>query len=138
MEYSFLRIKNPSNNATKAELGRVVYHLMDIIGFTEIDVMWYETGKQNQQHLHLIIKKKMPTEKQLEQMSKSFKQKKIKWYEYGPENESAGETFGAVIVHKMDTKSFNWNLSEIRDRLHYNEIKYEYRFKELDPDFIDE
>lgn len=137
MEYSFLRVKNPNNKATRAELCRVVYHLMDIIGFTEIDFMWYEMGKQGQQHVHAVIKKKMPTNAELGKMSKSFKLRKMKWFEYGIPNEEAGETIGTPIVHKMDTKQFNWNLSEITDKLHYNEIKYEYRFKENDPQFVD-
>lgn len=135
MEYSFLRIKNPNNKATKVDLGRVVFHLMDIIGFSEIDVSWYETGKQNQQHLHLIIKKKMPNEKQLEQMSKTFKTKKMRWYEYGdPPDE---EDFGSILVHKMDTKQFTWELTQIEDKAHFNRIKYEYRFKEQKCDFVD-
>lgn len=138
MEYSFLRVKNPNNQATKAELCRVVYHLMDIIGFSDIDIMWYEKGKQNQQHIHAIIKKKMPTDKQLQQMSKTFKTKKMKWFEYGQECEELGETIGTPIIHKMDTAAFNWQLTEIKDKQHYNEIKYEYRFKECKPEFIDD
>lgn len=136
MEYSLLRVKNPNNQATKEDLCRVVYHLMDIIGFSEIDILWYETGEQDQQHIHAVIKKKMPSEEEIAKMNKSFKQKKMKWFEYGIE--SPYERIGSVIVHKQDTSQYNWNISAIKDKEHYLRIKWEYRFKELNPEFIDE
>lgn len=136
MEYSLLRVKNPNNQATKQDLARVVYHLMDIIGFSEIDVIWYERGTQDQQHIHAIIKKKMPCPEDIAKMNKIFKTKKMKWFEYG--QESPFETFGAVLVHKKDTSDYNWNISEIMNEEHYLRIKWEYRFKELNPEFIDE
>jgi hypothetical protein len=136
MNYSFLLVKNPNNQATKEELCRIVYHLMDIIGFSKIDVMWYETGKQNQQHIHAIIRKRMPCQEDIEKMSITFKIKKMKWFEYG--KELLFEKMGSVIVHKRDTKDFNWKISEIKDKEHYLRIKWEYRFKELNPEFIDD
>lgn len=136
MEFTLLRVKNPNNQATKEELCRVVYHLMDIVGFTIIDVMWYEVGEQNQQHIHAIIKKQMPCPEDIAKMNKTFRQKKMKWFEYG--QESPFETIGSVIIHKQDTSQYNWNLSAIKDQEHYLRIKWEYRFKELNPEFIDE
>lgn len=108
---------------------------MDIIGFNDIDCMWLENGKQDQQHIHAIIKKKMPNEEAILKMSKVFKQKKLKWFEYG--EAAPGETIGAILVHKMNTSHFGFHLSEIKDQQHFNELKYEYRWKELDPDFLD-
>lgn len=133
----FLTLKNPNNNLTKEELLRVLYSLRAIIGFSQFYYIWYEMGNQNQQHIHAIIKKssRTLTSDNIKQWSKSFKLKKCKylWYAHEPyENQ-----LGGLIEYTIDTRCCNWKITRITDQLHLNTLIYDYRFKELDPSFLD-
>ena len=75
-EYTLLTIKNPNNQASKIDIIRVLYHLRDIIGFSNILKKCFETGKQDQLHIHALIKKKYPTEDLIKKYSKIYKTKK--------------------------------------------------------------
>lgn len=137
-DYTFLRLKNPNNKATKEDLCRVIHFLQEIVGFSKIPYMWYEKGEQNQQHIHAVIKKKMPTSDALAKMSKTFKQKKLKYFKY----EHAGdfETINypgeySEIEIKLD--QFNWHLSPFNSLSHLDQVIHEYRHKTLDPQFVD-
>lgn len=133
-EYTFLTIKNPSNGSSKEELLRIYYHLMDIIGFTSNIYIWYESGKQKQQHVHAIIKKQWRFI-DISKISKSYKQKKLKWFEYGrPQFENE---LGEVLQMSLDTSNFTFHLQEIKDHGHLMRLIYEYRFKEREFNFID-
>ena len=83
-DYTLLTIKNPSNQATKIDLLRILYHLRDILGFSTILKKTFENGKQNQIHIHAIIKKKMPTKELIQKYSKAYKQRKLKYLEVLP------------------------------------------------------
>lgn len=140
-EYSFLTIKNPSNNLDKEELVRVVYHLRNIVGFSKIHCMWYETGKQDQQHIHVIIKKRFPKEENdLKKMYKTFKQRKLRYYKYYALTESMNVSrLGDLVEYEIDTNKVTFMLSRFENQAHLYEVLYEYRFKEISglADFID-
>lgn len=136
---SMLTVKNPNNKLDKEELLRVCHHLKAIVGFSTIYYQWYETGDQNQQHIHMIIKKKAPSKEDVEKYSKSFKQRKLRYLKYFAEAEQfSTNQLGDMIEYEIDTKQCNFKITGFNDQGHLNEVIYEYRFKELDPDFIDE
>lgn len=127
-DYTLLTIKNPSSRATKVELLRVLYHLRDIVGFTTILKKCFETGKQNQKHIHALIKKKYPTEDLIKKYSKIYKTKKLKYFEVVPIDEEMDEP--ELFEFCLDTSKFNWHLSKIEDDAHFNQLRYEYMDKE--------
>lgn len=136
---TMLTIKNPDNKMDKEELMRVLYHLKSIVGFSNILYCWFENGKQNQQHIHSIILKKMPHADEIKKMSKSFKQKKLKYLRYFAEAEEQNIFgLGDMVTYEVDTSRINWMLSSFSSQCHLAEVIHEYRFKELDPEFIDD
>lgn len=136
---TMLTIKNPDNKMDKEELMRVLYHLKSIVGFSTILYCWYENGKQGQQHIHSIILKKMPRQEEIKKMSKSFKQKKLRYLRYFAEAEDHNIWgLGDMVTYEVDTSKINWMLSSFENQSHLAEVIHEYRFKELDPDFIDD
>ncbi len=136
---SMLTIKNPNNRLDKEELMRVLFHLKGIVGFSTIYCAWYEMGKQEQQHIHAIIKKAPPTEEDIMKMSKSFKQKKLRYLVYQAQAEEISiSALGDMVTLEVDTSNVNWKITGFDSLGHLNRVLYEYRFKELDPDFIDE
>lgn len=136
---SLLTVKNPNNKLDKEELLRVCYSLKNVVGFNTIYYIWFERGAQNQNHIHMIIKKTYPKDPEdIRKMSKSFKQRKLKYYRYHSLMETMNPWgLGDLIEYSIDTSQCNFLLSKIEDQNHLNELIYEYRFKELDPDFID-
>lgn len=135
--YSLLTIKNPSNQATKVDILRVLHHLKDIVGYSTILKKCFETGKQNQLHIHALIKKQYPNEDLIKKYSKIYKTKKLKYHEVvraSPYNDDP-----ELIELNLDTSKFNWKLTKIEDNAHFNELRYEYMEKELQKkcDFID-
>lgn len=136
-EYTLLTIKNPNNQATRTESLRLLYHLKDIIGFSNILQKCFETGKQNQNHIHALIKKKYPTEDLIKKYSKIYKTKKLKYLEEVQAGPFSDEP--ELIERTIDTKQFNWHLSKIEDDAHFNRLRYEYMQKELEKkcNFID-
>jgi len=136
---SMLTIKNPNNRLDKEELMRVLFHLKGIVGFSVIYCAWYEMGKQEQQHIHAIIKKAPPTKEDIMKMSKSFKQKKLRYIKYYAQAEEISiSALGDMVDYEVDTSNVNWKITGFESLGHLNRVLYEYRFKELDPDFIDE
>lgn len=137
---SLLTIKNPNNKLDKEELMRVAYSFKSIIGFSTIYYLWYEMGKQKQQHIHMIIKKKFPSNPdELRKYSKSFKQRKLKYLKYfGEAEQHSPWGIGDMVEYEIDTSQCNFLLSKIENQSHLAELIYEYRWKELDPDFIDD
>lgn len=137
-DLSMLTVKNPNNRLDKEDLLRVCHHLKSIIGFSTIYYEWYELGDQNQQHIHLIIKKKPPTDKEISLFSKSFKQKKLKYQRYyGEAEEHNSSGLGDFVEYEIDTSSCNWKITPFKDAGHLNRVIWEYRFKDLDPQFLD-
>lgn len=137
-DFIFLRLKNPNNQATKETMCRVLYFLRDIIGFSEIPFMWYEQGDQNQQHIHCVIKKKMPNEAALRKMSKTFKTKKLKYFGWGiPSPNDDISCPGYMLEHEVKLDNFNWHVSEFSSKQHLYQTIYEYRFKTISPEFVD-
>ena len=136
---SMLTIKNPNNRLDKEELMRVLFHLKDIVGFSLIYFAWYEMGKQEQQHIHAVIKKTPPKEEEIMKMSKSFKQKKLRYLRYIAESEILHVSqLGDMLTYEVDLSNVNWKITGFESLGHLNQVLYEYRFKELSPDFIDE
>lgn len=136
---SLLTVKNPNNKLNKEELLRVCYSLRSIIGFSTIYYQWFETGKQNQQHIHMIIKKTYPkNEEDILKYSKSFKQRKLKYLKYMAVSEPLNLWgLGDMVEYTIDTSQCNFLLSKVESQQHLDQIINEYRFKELDVDFID-
>ena len=136
---SMLTIKNPNNRLDKEELMRVLFHLKGIVGFSLVYFAWYETGKQCQQHIHAVIKKAPPTDEEIMKMSKSFKQKKLRYLRYFAESETLHVSqLGDMLTYEVDLSNINWKITGFDSLGHLNQVIYEYRFKELSPDFIDE
>ena len=136
---SMLTIKNPNNRLDKEELMRVLFHLKGIVGFSLIYFAWYEMGKQEQQHIHAIFKKTPPKEEEIMKMSKSFKQKKLRYLRYFAESEPLHVSgLGDMLTYEVDLSNVNWKITGFDSQGHLNRVIYEYRFKELSPDFIDE
>ncbi len=136
---SMVTLKNPNNRLDKEELMRVLFHLKDIVGFSTIYFAWYEMGKQEQQHIHAVVKKTPPTEQEIMKMSKSFKQKKLRYLRYIAESEILHVSqLGDMLTYEVDTSNVNWKITGFDSLGHLNRVIYEYRFKELSPDFIDE
>jgi len=118
---------------------RVLYHLKGIVGFSTIYCAWYEMGKQEQQHIHAVVKKTPPTEEEIMKMSKSFKQKKLRYLRYIAESETLNVSqLGDMLTYEVDLSNINWKITGFDSLGHLNRVIYEYRFKELSPDFIDE
>lgn len=137
-DYTFLRLKNPNNKATKEDLCRVIHFLREIIGFSKIPYMWYEKGEQDQQHIHAVIKKKMPTSDALAKMSKTFKQKKLKYFGWGiPSPYDDINCPGYLLEYEIKLDQFNWHLSPFNSLSHLDQVIHEYRHKTLDPQFVD-
>lgn len=136
-ECLFITLKNPINNLDEVQLLRVLYSLRSIIGFSLFYYIWKEVGIQNQQHLHAIIKKsnKSLTKSNISKWSKTFKQKKLKYLEYG--QPSPFDNLGSLLEYEIDVSSCNFKITEITSQLHLNTLIYEYQFKELEPEFID-
>lgn len=133
-DYTLLTIKNPSGNCFKDDLCRVYYHLRDIVGFSQSLAEWYETGKQNQPHIHAIIKKRW-SYVDIPKISKVYKQKKLKWFEYGiPQFD---HELGTVIEESLDTSKYTIHLKEIEDASHLVRLINVYQWKEISPEFID-
>lgn len=135
-DYSMLTVKNPTSKATKVDLLRVLYHLKDIVGFSNIKKKCFETGKQNQLHIHAIVKKKYPSEDLIKKYSKLYKTKKLKYYEEVPNDPLFDEP--ELIEQIIDTSKFNWYISEITDEAHLKRLEFEYLKKEGIVEFIDE
>lgn len=134
-----LTVKNPNNKLDKEELMRVCHHLKTIVGYTTVYYQWFEMGQQKQQHIHMIIKKKPPKPVDIEKYSKSFKQKKLKYVKYyGEAEEHNVNRLGDLVEYEIDTSQCNFKISSFMDQNHLNQCIFEYRFKELDVDFIDE
>lgn len=145
IDRKFLTVKCPSNNTTDGDLLRVVYFLREIVGFSEIVKYEFENGKQNQRHIHVIIKKtRMPSEEELGKMSKKFKLKKLKHlqetYEpsnidWNPESEEEPAYRTRLIEWEVDLKKYTWHLSDIKDQEHLGALD-NYIVKELTkPDY---
>lgn len=130
-----LTIKNPSNTFSKVDLLRVLYTLSDRLFFSMPDLYWFETGKQNQIHIHCIVKKHL-TNENIPHMSKTFKQIKTKYTEVS--YDEAGEP--VLIPRKFDHKSLTFHICPITSKGHYLQLTHEYRFKETDykADFIED
>lgn len=127
--YTLLTIKNPNNQASQLDLLRVLHHLKDIVGFSTIFKKCFETGKQNQKHIHAIIKKKYPTDDLIKKYSSIYKLKKLKYLEPVQSGEDSEEP--ELIEQTIDTKQFTWRLTNITDNAHFNQLRYEYMEKEL-------
>ncbi len=135
-DYTLLTIKNPDNQATKSDLLRILYHLRDILGYSLIHKKSFEKGKQNQIHIHAIIKKKMPSEANIQKYSKAYKLRKLKYLEIfqgDPLHEDP-----EIIEFQVDTKKFIWHISKIEDAEHFHRLNQQYLDKEkFTVDFID-
>lgn len=130
-----LTIKNPSNTSDKKTLLLIVNTLTKKLGFGFPEIYWFEEGKQNQIHIHCIIRKKL-TPDLIPKMSKTFKQTKTDLIEF-----SYDEYDDPVLLHnKIDHSSFTFHICPIESKSHFTEITEVYRFKEADYkcDFIDE
>ena len=120
IDKKFLRIKCPSNHTSEAELLRVVYFLREIIKFSDVIQYEFENGKQNQKHIHCVIKKlKMPTPDELGKMSATFKKKKLKYFEESIMPNETLDGYKTILIEKeIDLKKYNWHLSNIEDDAH--------------------
>lgn len=137
-DVSFLTLKNPSNNLNKEELMRVLFHLKDICKFGTIHHLWYERGKQDQQHIHAIIRKQYPDDTQLAQYSKSFKLRKLRYLTYKAEAEEHNENgLGDMLEYEIDTKTCNFHISKFEHQVHLADTINEYQFKECFVDFVE-
>lgn len=125
--YKFLTVKNPSNNLTDCELLRVAHHLKNIIGFSTIQHYEFESGKQNQRHIHLIIKKEQMPD--IKACSKKFKLQKLKYLEIVPADELSDKP--NLIELEIDTKKCVWHLSEINNANHFKHLMTVYTRKEI-------
>lgn len=128
-EYKLLTIKNPSSTCDDSDLLRVAYHLRSLIGYSEIKKEWFERGKQNQRHIHLVIKKfQMPSQEKLAKISASFKRGKYRWTEIHQANEGRPEP--TLIEWSCSLRNFTWYLSEFKSNDHYDYVVNDYFMKE--------
>lgn len=129
-----LTIKNPSNTFDKVTLLRVVHSLSNKLSFAMPKIYWFEEGKQQQLHIHCIIKKKL-SDAIIKQMSKTFKQSKTQIISI-----SYDETGNPVLLeNKINHNNLTFHMSPIVSKGHFLEVTEIYRFKEVDYkcDFID-
>lgn len=122
-----LTLKNPSNTFHKIDLLRVLYTLSEKLSFAMPSIYWFETGKQNQIHIHCILKKKL-NDQFIKNSSKTFKQMKTRFTEAS--FDEAGEP--VLLIKKLDHKTLTFHISPITSKGHYLEVTEEYRFKETD------
>jgi len=128
-EYKLLTIKNPSSTCNDADLLRVAYHLRNIIGYSTIYKEWFENGKQNQRHIHLVIKKlEMPSKEQLGKMSSIFKRGKYRWTEIVQANEGMPEA--TLLEYVYPLKNYIWHLSPFENTDHLKYVLNDYFRKE--------
>ena len=125
--YWFVSQSRSVYNLTDCELLRVAHHLKDIIGFSTIIHYEFESGKQNQRHIHLIIKKEQMPD--IGACSKKFKLKKLKYLEIVPADEMTDKP--ELIEMTIDTKKCVWHLSEINNANHFKHLMTVYTRKEI-------
>ena len=130
-----MTIKNPSNQCDKKTLLLIVKTLSDKLGFGFPTIYWFETGKQDQIHIHCIIKKKID-QSLIQKFSKTFKQTKTEIVEFSYDD--MGDP--VLLKNKLSHDSFTFHICPIESKSHFLEITEIYRFKEADYrcDFIDE
>jgi hypothetical protein len=130
-----LTIKNPSNTMTKGYLLCVLHSLSKSIGFAMPEIYWFETGKQNQQHIHSIVKKKL-TKDNIPKMSKTFKTSKTTIVSICPDEYDEP----VLIENKLNHNCLTFHISPITSKGHYQQVTEEYRYKEADYrcDFIED
>lgn len=128
-DYKFLVVKNPSNTCSDGDLLRVAYHLRQLIGYSVILKEWFEEGKQNQKHLHLVIKKtQMITQEKLGKISSSFKRGSYRWTDIVQANE--GQPEPTLIEWSAPLKNFIWHLSDFKNQHHFHYVLSSYSKKE--------
>lgn len=145
IRYKLLTLKNPSNTCSDEDLLRVEYHMRGLIGYSKVLHQWFESGKQNQKHLHLIIEKsQMPSKEKLGKISSSFKRTIIKYLEFVQSNPSPDAKLMS-LVQKLPLKAYLWHLNEFQSDLHFQYVRNDYRKKEnktfrscTSPQFIDD
>ena len=131
-EYKLLTIVNPSSTCTKIELLRVLNHLRNVVGFTNVYTCWFEGfDTLEHRHMHAIIKKtKMFDSLAFATASSKFKRSKIKWVEYGPSDED--DPTPIELFKELDHTKFTFDLSNFNTQCHFNYTALEYKYKEHD------
>lgn len=129
-DYKFLVVKNPSNNRDDGDLLRVAYHLRSLIGYSTIIKEWFEVGKQNQKHLHLVIRKtQMLSPEKLGKISSSFKRGSYKIVDIVQANE--GSPTPTLIEWSCPLKHFMFHLSDFKNQNHFMYVLNSYSQKEI-------
>lgn len=143
IKYKMLTLKNPSNTCLDEDLLRVEYHMRGLVGYSKVIHQWFESGKQNQRHLHCIIEKsQMPDKLKLGKISSSFKRTVLKYLDFGQSDEDPNAPICSIVC-KLPLKKYLWHLSEFDSDLHYKYVKDDYCKKEQlvrymsSPQFID-
>lgn len=127
LDYKLLTIKN--DKADDIELLRVAYYLREKIGYSDVLCEFFETGKQNRLHIHLIIsKKRMLDRNELAKISYGMKRGKLRWVE--PRHSGIEGEYSVLLEYSLELKHFNWKLTEFTDPHHFKYVYDVYRYKE--------
>lgn len=122
--HRLLTIKCPSNKFEEGDLLRIVYQIKDTFDLF-VKTFWFETGKQNQKHIHCLVKGEMFTQ---EHLNKWLSQRKYVVKYYTEKHNLWDEP--VLIKTQIPKNKFTYHVQKIEDEDHFFNIVEEYRFKE--------
>lgn len=131
--HRLLTIKCPSNKFEQVDLLRIFYSIKDNFDLN-LKTFWFEDGKQNQKHIHCLVKAKSFTQEHLNKWLASRKYV-CKYY-----TEKHNEWDEPILIKiQLPRNKFTFHVQNIASEEHFFNIVEEYRFKEklAYVDFID-